>query len=476
LKSGLTFLNSSDVDNTTKSVMGHSCSSLACFGLNIILNLLESENKDSSKYQDLISWTGRLLDVILAEFFGCMGEMQKAIEKKELSNSLSEKCVTCLFVLRKAVSSPTNLLPLEEIRNVLSCSFKFITFTDVTSDMNQSITDQACAFVEAVCNSSNKEDVGKDLLIGVLKPLVAFEGMNPTLVLKEESNVSIMKSTLRSIQLVLKNTDGNENIIKSLIQFAMKVLENTNESIQDTSLKATFHDLILFCMSGNSISDEEKHGYITKMAENGCWDAWQQCVDSKDPLSIQSSLQYVQDALSDHSNQIRHTDALFAMSNILKCNTELVAPILVCIGPMVLELFHLYGTYHLQGTKRTAACATCMKIIMLTFSYKTSENEENIHTAAFLSMVFQILVDLISYNGLPNDKKVNPGSDQALGRMSAQFFVHVLRTSPTLFKECMGSLPNNVRLVLESSVRAEMSGYASVAPVKKKLNLKSFKK
>lgn len=494
LKSGLTFLNSQDVDNATKFVMERSCSSMACFGLDIILNLLESESEDSAKFQDLISWTGRLLDVILTEFYGCMEEIHALNEDEVLSNSTSEKCITCLFVLCKAVESSTNILSLEEIRNVLSCAFNIIKFTDVTSGINESpspaeidpsevhpmghlpsnVVIRACSFVEAVCKSDKKNEVGKDLLIGVLTPLLAIEEMNDALQINEESNATIMISILRSVQLVLKDIDDNVDVIKSLLQFSLQMLEVTNKS-NNTCLKASFHELILFCMSGSAITDKERLQYIKKMAENGCWDAWQQCVD-KDPATIQTSLRFVQDALSDHANQTRHIDALSAVVNIAKCHTDLIAPLLGSVGAMVLEIFQLYGTHQLHGTRRTIACATCMKIVMFTFSYITSEKVDNTHGAAFLSIVFQVLVELVSYNGLPNERKKNPGSDPALGRMSAQFFVHVLRTSPALFKECMGDLDDSIRSVLESSVRADMSGYASAAPLKKKLNLRSFKK
>mmetsp|Transcript_9651 Transcript_9651/g.14377 ORF Transcript_9651/g.14377 Transcript_9651/m.14377 type:complete len:125 (-) Transcript_9651:34-408(-) len=97
--------------------------------------------------------------------------------------------------------------------------------------------------------------------------------------------------------------------------------------------------------------------------------------------------------------------------------------------------------------------------------------------ASYLSVIFETLVSVITYNGLPNQQNdSNAGADCLLGQMCSQFFVHVLRASPASFKLCVGNLNDTSRSVLESSVRAALSGYAvqPSAPTRKKLNIKTF--
>ena len=494
LKSGLTFLTMSSLDRVTIETMEKSSSKMACFGMCIILKLLKSESAESTKFTDLMSWTGRLLDVILSEFYRCM-EIIIALDGDDLlSSTTAEECATCLFILCKVVGESNDLLSLEETRNVLSCVFKLIGFTGV-ANMNKVVNNdseekqddehsalclspdiaiRACAFAEAVSRSDKKSDVRIDLLRGVLKPLLAIEEIDSASVLQNPSNASILNSLLCSAQLVLEEGDQEEDIIKSLLHFSLQMLEMV-DSCPVGELKTSIHNFIIFCLSGNAISDDETLLYIAKMAEIGCWDAWQLGIQNNSKAML-SSLHYVQVAIADHSNESNHIGALSVVLNVLKFHPDLASSIIESLCPVVLEIFHLYGTHKLQGPNRTIACATCMKVVMFTFSHICKEEIECAQGAAFLSIVFQLLVEIISYNGLPNSRKADAGSDPTLGRMSAQFFVHVLRTSPAMFKQCMGGLDVNIRSVLESSVRADMSGYASAAPVKKKLNLKSFKK
>eukprot|EP00957_Ditylum_brightwellii_P107277 8185659-Ditylum_brightwellii.AAC.1 len=97
----------------------------------------------------------------------------------------------------------------------------------------------------------------------------------------------------------------------------------------------------------------------------------------------------------------------------------------------------------------------------------------------FLAVIFEVLMTIVRFNGLPNHPSRNVGADDSLGRMSAQAIVHVARSAPVAFKSAMAHLSPEDRSTLEMSVRADMSGYAapkSTAPTKKKLNLKGFRK
>lgn len=82
----------------------------------------------------------------------------------------------------------------------------------------------------------------------------------------------------------------------------------------------------------------------------------------------------------------------------------------------------------------------------------------------------------VAFNGYPNHPSGKVGADEAIGRMSAQVFVHVLRSSPGVFKSTMLAIPPDSRSVLEASVRADMNGYKLQQGGKKKLSLKGFQR
>jgi hypothetical protein len=158
------------------------------------------------------------------------------------------------------------------------------------------------------------------------------------------------------------------------------------------------------------------------------------------------------------------------------------------VGSEILHLLKLYGICKLVNGERSSACAMCIKLIMIAFEHMmsgvTSENlaevENNI--IQFFSIIFVTIVSILSFNGLPNQILLPSGgvqADPAIGRICAQLFVYVMRVSPSIFKKLIVTLKEADRTMVEAAVRADMTGYIvkkSNAPVKKKLNLSSFKK
>jgi hypothetical protein len=86
------------------------------------------------------------------------------------------------------------------------------------------------------------------------------------------------------------------------------------------------------------------------------------------------------------------------------------------------------------------------------------------------------LVETISFNGLPNSPSGKSGADERIGKMCAQVFVHIARTTPHIFKSTVTAVMPECRSAIEAAVRADMSGYISTSqgPAKKKLSLKGF--
>ena len=111
----------------------------------------------------------------------------------------------------------------------------------------------------------------------------------------------------------------------------------------------------------------------------------------------------------------------------------------------------------------------------MAFQYLNSVSKEEGKAASFILTLFEVLVESISFNGMPNHPAGKVGGDESIGRMCAQVFVHVARSSPILFKSTVSMMSMESRAVLESAVRADMSGYAAPKlETKKKISLKGF--
>jgi hypothetical protein len=152
------------------------------------------------------------------------------------------------------------------------------------------------------------------------------------------------------------------------------------------------------------------------------------------------------------------------------------------IGGDVLATLYQYGTLKVPAAARAhrqGACANSVKLVLIAYQQISSDESDGQQVATFLSILFETLLAILRFNGLPNHPSPQTDGDEALGRMSAQAILHIARTTPVPFKASMASLSDHDRGLLEFAVRAEMTGYVvqgQQAPVKKVLNVRSFKK
>lgn len=490
LQSSLLFSSVQDLDNSTREAMKMCCSSTACFAFINILRLMRRESEDNSNRQLLTTWISPLIHVILAEFYS---HFDKAYE----SVSNAETFSPCILVLRVISRECIDLLEADEIERILRFMFQIVEFrglSNMQTNDHHSCNDepigtgitfinllpceakmQACAFIEAICKTIQGTKVDVSFLWKrLLESLLTIERSSPSIFLRDPLNVKILNSILVSTLSLLQYSETNPFITKCMLMFLLnnqELITNAN----DSSLKATSSDLIQYCISADVISDDDRTEYSLLMAKSGNWDTWLLLVNNNRDI-VSKSIGYFEDAICHDANESLSLSALDTILLITQDYSDLAPMIFVSLGPIILEMFQMHGNFKIQFEKRTLACATCIKIIISMFQY-TLQLENVTKQVAFLHLVFQVLTEIISYNGLPNDEKTNPGSDPTLGRISAQFCVHVLRSSPTIFKECMATVDGEVRGILETAIRADMSGYASrAAPVKKKLNLKAFQK
>lgn len=510
LKSGLTFQKLEEIDEMTKNTLIESCSFLSCFSLILSTTFFVQNPSTLITNDEIRIWCKKTISVVQSEFYSLFGnvagddmnlpdvaeslvsllETLRIIVKLSDRDLMATECVkrvsTNVFALLTSISKKYCTGHISSLTDIFDPdltlsnqseyegSIKFISsLTDIcTIRQISQITSKSCSFVEAVCGSSYTDELGSEFLLpNLLGPIVALEMRLTDSSSDDQLILTILGSYIRGILLIVREPVGREHIIRALLPFSLRCYDKVSDC--NDGVAQAFLDLIEFCFSCAAIPYDEKLFYIRDVAKNGQWRIWEQIV-KENLMMITESISFVTSAIADHNNTDRNMDAVTVVSNMMQ-KYPLSIPIFASYtGPHVMEIFQLYGLNKLPVQHRTTVCVLCMKVVMLSYQYLTipASAISGKDVASYLKTVFQVLVGIVSFNGLPNKETFNSGSDPSLGRLCAQFFVHVIRTSPEVFKECMSDLNEDIKLTLEAAVRADMAGYPNE---KKKLNLLSFK-
>lgn len=294
----------------------------------------------------------------------------------------------------------------------------------------------------------------------------------------------------------------DKSVLKSTVHLSLSIyiqVDNQDESL--IKIKDAVHDLFQECIK--NLTKPEKISFAQEASRMGSWKLWRiLCININEKSMVSRSFDNLKTALSNISNPSQHIPALAAISSIIQDTSygNIICPLMHFVGVDVLSLLKMYGL-NMQGygdnpIYRLTVCAESTRILMLAFQQLHSdsaaetksedEKEESGNNgdplSDYLKVLFTVLASLIDYNGLPNAMKENSGSDVAIGRMCAQSIVHVVRKSPLAFKASLIRVQERERGVLETAVRAEMTGYSNLSShqksslPKKKLNLKAFRK
>ena len=520
--SGLTFPNILDVSIDARNEMTDNWAAFAGFASILISNILKEEDESTEK---MTKWMEKLLDIVFAGFYDSL-ELLDTITDTSSIKKAEQTCSICLMVLNNTLSFrgvDGTLVRNDMVNDILYNVLEKILYTWIDTsysnndnsikknmhDEQKSETDsnnnyspkrddinsstlmvQACNFVEVIVGKTTETD--SSVFRSLLKPLFFIQEDNLSFDFDDSVKMQIISSYVRSLTHLVKKRGEffSDDIIRSLFDVCVRCFKMDKDYIKNEAVI----DLVRSCLGTEVLSLAETSFYAKNAARDGRWSIWELlCLSSSDIRLLLHSSENICKAVEDVDNHQQHLSVLSATCNILRVHNDWIPDTLAIIGKQLLILFNVYGTNPRENvlTKkdRMLACSSCMKIIMLSFQFMISqanamspENKPQFEAelAEYLSVIFETLVSVIKFNGLPNQPQhdlQNPGSaDSVLGRMCAQFFVHVLRTCPSSFKLCVGTLSDTSRSILESSVRADMSGYASraVAPSKKKLNIKTF--
>ena len=513
LRAGLTFQRLEDIGESVQHAFIENWSSLACLGLSLIV---DSSQHDDTTSQKVRSWLSKLIPVIIS---GLLDDLEVIDPKAPAGLKAVKSCTIFLLALRKFMNSglQCEFISSKDMDVLVMRLFKFILFPSlaipyiikICDEKNEeekepitiesceswigsiSVVSQACDFIRDICGEGTIFTVNVNavlekqlfLMSKVEEGFLTFES-------DHEVKDIILSSCLTSIQMLLSRCDIRLDLDQVLLSFTLShLIVKESQMICFPLLHRVTGEILQYCTKSERITDQDKHISVCVAAKNGNWEAWGllcSCIDQSQCLS--SSLGPLRSALENVGDVSGHFSALTAVCKEANRKNEMIPFIMGGVGSDILRLFQLYGVCKLANCNRVSACAMCVKLIMIAFEHMMNDvNSENMaeieeNVTQYFSVIFVTIVSVLSFNGLPNRILLPSGgqqADPAIGRICAQLLVYVMRMSPEIFKKLIVILVEDHRTIVETAIRADMTGYKakkSNVPIKKKLNLSSFKK
>ena len=294
----------------------------------------------------------------------------------------------------------------------------------------------------------------------------------------------IISASLNAVSKVITKPSAPATLVEPLFSLTKTYL--CEKKSLSPAVRESFQILLKQMLLHDSITVNDKSEIAVDLIRLRDWDTWAMVVSADSGLAAEASLFIAQELLLECLRNDELLPLLTAFRTLVQSSplpNECTGRVICAVMGEVLYLFQAYGVLQVPTnlrSHRTTVCADGMKIALLAIQQFSSDGTSDENIAQVLTLILQSCIAVIRFNGLPNHPSPHPGSsDPALGRMCAQAITHVARTAALPFKSSMGLMAEQDRVVLEFTVRAEMSGYA-VAPAqaapKKKLNLQSFKK
>jgi hypothetical protein len=496
---GFFYDNLLDIDDSVKASLAKTWAACGCSAVRFLSKSIKSEDTDRERREVCVLWLRKMVPLLFAGLHDSLSALSAPPSKtrtvewaKEMD--AEEIAVSCLRGITSLVAASGSMdfddQWQEELERsvariskcVLLPSLGQISDLDPAADVKikqhyrqEELVATSCKLIEHLATTTAvSTSEGSTLLVTILKPLELVQAGSVDL---EADHVGVILSTcLASVANLISQSKTPRTLVKAMVPLVRKILSQ-EKGVPET-LKTSTRVLLKECLSHDAVSLPEHSRIACEMVNAGNWEAWTVVCMSNNGVAASKSLEIVQGCLLDSSKTDQQLGAVKAIRGLvqsLPTPSPLVGRIVFAVGSEVLVVFQAYAAQ----SKRTDACADCMKIILVALQQLSSDSPEEEILTAFLMVAFEAFIAVLRYNGLPNHPPPQSGSDPALGRMCAQAITHVARTTPAPFKTCMAAMSEHDRAVLEFAVRADMSGYAAPAaqaPEKKKLSLKGFKK
>ena len=487
---GLTFNNKADIDYAVFKVLVTNWSTLCANSISSLVKAIKSADTQGNDKELLGEWLGKVSTVAFSGLKLLFSDSSSFNEKTEQAQS-------CIYAIRLLIKDNAFLsrgvLQPSELSDVISLVTHSVIFTSLEQE-NTATTEndppellkQCCWLLEDSSQRPSLFDSFSSILHeAILSPLSSLQDGKLTL---HGHNDFIISICIRSSAHLLKSSSksNRDELEKALSQFALTTLMNLKSKVQTYMSELECVALMRTCLKDSVLSLDEWRRIATFTAASELWDVWS-AILSDLPLGngIECSLHSIKKSLGNlHISSSDHVFALSAFRNALQSAISeapnLMETVLHVLGFEIFQLFKYHSTnmaYPEESKeKRLLLCTECIKIILMAYQYLTSESLDENHSVEFLISLFSLLVEGILYNGLPNTPSGKAGADEKLGKMCAQVFVHIARTSPPIFKLTVAAVSPESKSTIEAAVRADMTGYVSASqnPSKKKLNLRGF--
>ena len=480
--SGLTYKNISDLDESVIQMLIKSWPTLSASAVSLIIKAKKAVDNENDQSESLQQWLDKLIPVIVKGLRHSLSILNGTTPSPDQLIA-TETASMCIYAVRLLVREN------EHVGEGI-CSVELGDIAQSASKLSLNSNDkvflqQSCGLIQDLCHQYRAIGVNVSILTRVVvTPLVIWQS-SPSII--RPSHETIMSSCIRSSQLLFlsHSEHGKSNFEKALVQLVLMLLKEKNGSEVKLVPEACL-SLLQACCEKTTMTQEEWGKIANYSASIGLWNAWAAiCTALPSGCGIKCSIDAIKMSLADLQSGPRHTAALTALRTALHSasskDPSLLCVVLRCLGFEILQLLRAHGMRLLSGEgfdeNRVTVCAESVKVNIMALQYLNSVSEEESKCVSFTSTMFEVLIECVSLNGMPNHPSGKDGADETIGRMCAQVFVHVARTTPMVFKSTMANISSESRVVLEAAVRADMSGYAAPKrETKKKLSLKGFVK
>jgi len=489
---GLIFSNSKDVGETFTTSLKENWPKLIAFAIFLFSNHFKESETNEVKKEDIISWLVELVPLLFTSLHECISSLdgQKKIDNMTFSVHCLRNLIPLLSTFmanEEGFQDEFSFILYNILKKVIIPKLETTETKISTTKMEANLVDETCALFGDLCESHGSGQLRKMLIKIIFQPLNLWqEGLIPNQVNKEEK-YKIMSSFLRSARTLVscaRKETTTDDLLKATVHVTINMLlekhddKNAHDSFTDA---ATL--LLKECTMKPTLSKEFKQRIANEAARIGSWDAWATiCTNLGDDSGILCSIETIRGALINIEDTVCHSSALKGLRVAAQEKNSFIVSIMTNVGGCVINLLRLHGISSITcdaNVARTTIYADAMRITMLTMQQLMSPGNKDDDIQVFLELLFDVLVEIIEYNGLPNNLKTNSMSDPAIGRMCAQAILHAVKSCPIPSKATIALMKVEKRSALEFAVRAEMTGYGAPAtsgPAKKKLSLKKFTK
>jgi hypothetical protein len=490
---GFLIENYDDVDDVVKALLGKVWSSCSTSAIRSMLRTATREEEFTS--ETCREWISTLFTLSVAGLYDSVEALTS--EKLEIqagpSSSIdpSQILYDCLHGIVLVVQAKPDFMQ-DRIRQEMEPVIELVCNTIMMPTLNsngshthtRATIHESCKLVQLIAESGSDLFVtDSSLIVAILQPLNILE--KDSIEFDDPRAGEIVCASLASVASIVSKGNDSVALIHATLQLVLRKIR-FNDITVPKNVKIAAKSLLNVCLQHKSISRREKENLACEFASTCAWDAWEIVSLIHNGKYIARSLLMMSQTLQDPTKYNSHAELLATVRSVVQkapVPSDLVGRIVFSLGGDIIGSLYQYGTLKISEEARPhrlVVCADAMKIVLLAYQQIASEDVDDSKVTEFIHVVFSALLAIVRFNGLPNTPSPEPRGDAALGRMAAQAIVHVARSTPALFKSSVAGLVDHERILLEFTVRAEMSGYPAPAhneaPVKKKLDLKSFKK